>query len=230
MSRAPARRLAIVAFGLLVVGTAAWMASRSPILDVDRIVVVGNARTGVDEVLAASDLARGDALVWLDQSAARDGVERLPWVREAAIAREWPDTVRITVEERLPAAWVDAGEGRALVVDRSGRVLAVESPAPVALPQLLDVTTFAEPGGLIRPAVGARIAGALTPEALTLVRTISATEQQASAVVASGQEVRLGRPTEIDDKMRAALAVLARPEVAGRSYVDVSAPSTPVAG
>ncbi|MET0626967.1 MAG: FtsQ-type POTRA domain-containing protein [Acidimicrobiia bacterium] len=223
------RRLLVVVIGLLVVGTAAWVATRSPFLDVDHLVVSGNARATADEVLAAAGVAPGDPMVWIDPGAAARKIETLPWVLHAEVKREWPDTVKVVVAERVPVAWLDTGFGNALVLDRDGRALTTEAPAPVGLPQVLDVA--AVPIGVtVAQPEGARIAGALAPDQLANVRTIAVAAHRATLVVASGQEVRLGRPTQVGDKMRAAFAVLAREEAAGKAYVDVSAPSTPVAG
>lgn len=223
------RRLAVVLGVLLVLAVAAWGVTRSPFLDVDRVEIRGESRVGVIDVAVASGIDRGDPMVWLDTGDAAARVESLPLVDTARVEREWPGTVRITVTERTPVGWVDAGNGQAFVVDATGRALTEEAP-PAGLPQILGATPPAAVGATITPTAGARLAGHLLPEARAVVRSIALKDGRATLVVTSGQEVRLGRPVGIVDKMRAALAVLARPEVVGRTYVDVSAPSTPVAG
>ena len=229
MSAAPRRTLVLVIV-VGVLGTAAWMATRSPLLDVDRVVVRGNERATTEEVLAAGELDRGDPIVWLDLDGATAGIEALPWVRNARVEREWPDTVRVTVQERRAVAWVDAGDGRALVVDPSGRVLAIEAAPPAALPQLLDVAVPAAVGARIAPVEGARVAGALRGLVQASTRTIATDGGRVTLQIASGQEIRLGHPTQLTAKVRAAVAVLGAPQAAGKTYVDVSAPSNPVAG
>jgi cell division protein FtsQ len=225
------RRLLVLVLVLVVLATVAWMVSRSPLLDVDELVVRGNQRATADEVLEAGGLTKGEPLVWLDVDRARSGIEELPWVRSAKVVREWPDTVRVTVQERRAVAWVDAGEGRALVVDPSGRVLAVDAQVPAGLPQLLDVVPPAAVGGTVTPTVGARVAGALEGLVQASTRGIAtASDGRVTLRIASGQEIRLGRPNDLDDKVRAAVAVLGAPQAAGKVYVDVSAPANPVAG
>jgi len=223
------RRVAVIVVVLLVLVTAAWMVSRSPLLDVDHLVVTGNVRVSTDQVLAAAGVARGDPMVWLDPGSAAHAIEALPWVRTADVHRDWPGTVTITVSERVPVGWVDAGGGSALVVDRDGRALAIDPFAAAGLPQLLDVTP-APVGAAITPVGGAWLAGHLSPDERGVVRSISVVDQSATLVVTSGQEVRFGRLDQVSDKMRAAIAVLGQPSVAGAAYIDVSAPSTPVAG
>jgi cell division protein FtsQ len=213
-----------------VLGTGAWMATRSPLLDVDHLTVRGNERVPTEELLRAAGLDRGDPMVWLDEGEATSAIEALPWVRDARVEREWPDTVRVTVRERRAVAWSDAGDGRAFLVDPHARVLAVEPAPPHALPQLLDVATIGPIGGTITPVEGARVAGMLHGLVQAGTRTIATDRGRVTLQTASGQEIRLGRPTQLRAKVRAAVAVLGAPQAAGKAYVDVSAPSNPVAG
>ena len=236
-SRAVARRrrVAVLVVVLVVLGVAGWMAMRSAFLDVDHLVVSGNARVSVEEILASSGVEQGDAMVWLDASGTASSIEAMPWIRRADVEREWPSTVRIVVHERVPVAWLDAGEGRALVVDRDGHGVSIDAVPPAGLPQLLDVASVPV-GEAISPSGGAWLAGHLTAEQLAIVRSIKigrsikVADARATLVVTSGQEVRFGRLNQVGDKMRSAVAVLAQPSAEGRTYIDVSAPSTPVAG
>ena len=224
------RRVLVLVVVVGVLGTAAWMATRSPLLDVEHLVVRGNDRATTDEVLGAAGLDRGDAIVWVDVGAATRGIEALPWVRDASVVREWPDTVRVTVRERRPVAWVDAGGGQALVVDADARILALDAGPPPGLPQLLEVATAGPVGGVVTPAEGARVAGALHGLVQASTRAIATTDGRVTLQIVSGQEIRLGHPTQLRAKVRAAVAVLGAPQAAGKAYVDVSAPSNPVAG
>jgi cell division protein FtsQ len=224
------RRVLVLVIVVGVLGTAAWMATRSPLLDVDHLVVRGNERAATEEVLEAGGLHRGDPIAWLDVDDAATSIEALPWIRDARVEREWPDTVRVTVRERRPVAWVDRGNGRALVVDPHGRVLDIDAEPPAGLPQLVDVATAGPVGGTITPVEGARAAGALHGIVQTSTRLIATADGRVTLQIASGQEIRLGRPTQLRAKVRAAVAVLGAPQAAGKTYVDVSAPSSPVAG
>src|SRR5262249_8517086 len=74
------RSLAVLG-AVAVLGVIAWVVLASPLLDVDRIVVRGAVRTTPDRVIAAADVGRGDAMVWIDTGAAADRVDGLPWIR-----------------------------------------------------------------------------------------------------------------------------------------------------
>src|SRR5262249_45069271 len=115
-------RILLVVLAVVLVGTAAWVALASPLLDVDRLIVRRTVHTAPEQVTSAAQIARGDAMIWVDDGAAASRVEALPWVRSAHVERDWPGTVRITVTERTAAAWVQSGTGPA-IVDGTGRVL-----------------------------------------------------------------------------------------------------------
>ena len=197
-------RLLVVFATVALVLTAAWMATRSPLLDVDEVVVRGADRLTADEVLAAAEVKRGDALVWLDPERAEARVEALPWVRRARVERELPDTLRITIAERRVVAWFDAGNGAASLVDRTGHVLATDPGAPAGVPQLLGVAPGTPVGGTVTPTEGARVAGMLDGFVQAGSRAVEVVDGRVTIVIASGQEIRMGEPTQIAAKIRAA--------------------------
>jgi cell division protein FtsQ len=222
-------RVLLVVLAVVVAGTAAWVVLASPLLDVDRVIVRGTVHTTPDQVTSAAQLAPGDAMIWIDDGAAASRVEALPWVRSAHVTREWPGTVRITVTERTPAAWVQSPTGPA-IVDGAGRVLDRVADAPVDLPQVVDVARVPPVGASISPALGARVAGRLLGDARTGTRTITVSDDGVNLSLQSGVEVRLGRPTAVMTKVRAAVAVLGALDGEAVSYVDVAVPANPVAG
>ena len=76
------RRLTLVLAVLaLVVGAA--VATRSPLLDVDRVEVTGAEQTSAGAVLEAAGSRARRALVSVDVAAAARRVEALPWVDDA---------------------------------------------------------------------------------------------------------------------------------------------------
>ena len=230
--RAEGRRrlwVVIAAAAILLLAGAAWLVVSSPLLDVDRVVVRGTRHTAADAVARAADVHTGDAMVWVDGSAASDRIDALPWVRSARVVREWPGTVRIIVTERTPTAWVDTGNGAALV-DGSGRVLERVAEAPADLPQLEGIDVVPRVGATIRPPVTARVAGRLTGLARAGTRSVSVTPSGVVLGLVNGPELRLGEPTAVATKVRAALAVLGALDGVGVAYIDVSVPSNPVAG
>ena len=67
-----------------------------------------------------------------DLSRVKDQIEMLPWVESAAVGREWPGSLTVSVREHEPAAlW----NGRALL-STEGEVFRPAAPAALDLPRL----------------------------------------------------------------------------------------------
>jgi cell division protein FtsQ len=222
-------RILIAIASVITVLALAWGATVSPLLAVEQIDVKGNAQVPAADVIAAAQVGEGDAMVWLDPGEVVARLEASPWIRTAKVTRDWPRTLVIRVTERTPAAWVQVdGQAGVLVVDRAGRVLTRADAPPAGLPQIVDAQG-AEPGGSIVPARGAAVAAAYGSYA-SAVAQISVTDGGAVVKLVSGPEVRLGPPTQLRTKLRAAGAVLDSLPGAVPAYVDVSVPTNPVAG
>ena len=223
------RRLFVTGVVLAVLLAAAYGVAASPLLAVDHVRIRGLDRLTSADIENAGGVHPGDAMVWIDTGAAVQGIEALPYVRDASLTREWPRTVRITVHERTPAAWVD-GPGAKALVDGTGRVLELVYAVPPGMPQLLGVKLVPAPGGTVDAVGAARVAGTLHGVAAAETTSIEATDHGVVMKLASGPEIRLGAPTHIGVKLRAALAVLGASADVPVAYVDVSVPTNPVAG
>lgn len=230
--RAEGRRRLRIVLGAAVTVLAlavAWAAVASPFLDVDHVDVAGSVHATPVQIGDAAGIHRGDAMVLLDAGAARARLDSLPWVLSARVKRNWPGTVAITVRERSPVAWVARSAG-AVVVDGTGRVLERVGTPPTDLPQVVAPRRVPPVGAVISPTAGARVAGRLKGLVRAGTRRVVVTRHGVVLVVASGLEIRLGQPSAVMTKIRAALAVLRALDGQATSYVDVSVPSNPVAG
>jgi cell division protein FtsQ len=230
-ARASRRRVRLLLVIAVVVALAAlaYGATISPFLDVDKVVVRGEARTTAVQLQHAAGIHPGDPLFWLSTGDAVSSLEAVPFVRRARVVKEWPDTVRITVTERTPVAWADRPTGH-VTVDATGRVLETVPQPPAGLPQLVGLTAVPAPGGTIAPAGPARAAGVLPTLAAAGTKTVTVADGNLSMQLVSGAEVRLGDASMARAKVRAALAVLASTGDQPVHYVDVSVPTNPVAG
>ncbi len=216
------RRLLVLA-GLLVTLALAVGVSVSPLLDVDRIAIAGASATPASEVVAASGIVEGDAMVRLDVDAATQAVEALPWVDEAKIRRDFPSAVKIEVVERVPVGILRGGGSEALV-DGSGRVLgplvagftdlarielALELPAPG---ERVDDATLAALD--LAAAVGSGVEGHTV---LVMQDEVGAT----SLVVDDRIAVRLGEPERMETKIRSLATVLDQVDLTCVATIDI---------
>jgi cell division protein FtsQ len=149
--------------GIAAVGIAAWGVTRSPLLDVDTVVVRGGVHTTEADVVIASKLGRHPPMTDVEPSRVAAMVEGLPWVQRARVELDWPSTVKVTLLERSPLAVVPAAPDKWVLLDPSGRVLADEPSAP---PDLTRIETPKAPGP------PATIAAAPVRAALGIVETL----------------------------------------------------------
>jgi cell division protein FtsQ len=217
---------------LIVLGVVALAASAlgivvSPLLDVDRVAVVGGGARAA-EIRAAAAIHPGAPLLLVDTGAVAGRVEGLSWIADARVSRDLPGTLRIVVRLRPPVAFAGRPDGRVAVVDPSGMVVALIDTAPGGLPALVTTSVPPGPGHRIAPRAAARVAGALGPLTGRVAR-ISVDHAQAALLLTDGTEVRLGGLDHVQQKSRAADAVLAALP-ARVVYVDVRVPSAPVTG
>jgi cell division protein FtsQ len=201
--------------------------TRTPLLDVDRISVVGASRTGTKAVAEATGVAIGDPMTDVNSGAVVARVETLPWVERASVQRLWPATLRIRVAERTPAAQILAGN-RVILIDESGRLLA-SRPEPA--PGLVAIE------GLRGGAPGERIPAARPVlEVVAALPAALATEVTAARPVPGGLElvldrdivVRFGPAAAIEEKLDALAAVLAGADLSDAAVIDVRVPRAPV--
>lgn len=132
-------RIAAAIVGTLaVLGGVVWVLVASPWLRYEQLEVRGNERVDVMHVRHLASLPEGQALARLDLDAARAGVERHPWVRAARVSRQFPKTVVIEVEERVPVALLQQADGLYLV-DAEGVVFARAAAPDLDHPLLTGV-------------------------------------------------------------------------------------------
>jgi cell division protein FtsQ len=89
---------------------------------VENIEVEGRETTDAAMIMAALAAGRGTPILAVDLWRAKAELERLPWVRSAAIERRLPDTLHVRLTERRPLAlWQHEGKQR--LIDRQGEVI-----------------------------------------------------------------------------------------------------------
>ncbi len=223
------RRLRLLAFVVAValIAGAAFGISQTPLLDVDRVSVGGSGARG-SEVLESTGLSAGMPMVFVDLRAAERSITALPWVKSARVWRDWPGTVRIAVEPRLPVAAVPTAGGRTVLIDAHGYAIewapasgAPEGLARVAVPfggALGDIHTEAD-GPLA-------VVAAMPDDLRSWVSAVTVGEggERLGLQLSGGATVVLGEPDLLDDKISAVRAVLAGTELDCITEIDVTMP------
>ena len=65
----------------------------------------------------------GASVYLIPLSERRDAIREVPWVREASVARVWPNRVIVRVKERTPVAFVRLNSSRFGLIDLDGVIL-----------------------------------------------------------------------------------------------------------
>lgn len=233
------RRLRVLAVvsGIVLLAAAAWGVSRTPLLDVDRITVTGTDPADRAEILESSNVTVGLPMLFLDVDEAQRSVASLPWVRSAQVWRDWPATVRITVEPRVPAAVVPASEGRTALIDANGYVIGW-GPGSTAAPHRFDGSDAAavphvsvpfsgQLGDIHTAADGPLAVVAAMPDDLRAwvsTVTLGTDHDEIGLALVGGATVVLGEPVLVDDKISALRAVLATADLECVTTIDVTMP------
>jgi len=99
-----ARVLTWGALALLAYGVSAWTVSQPwfALRNIDVVTPVAHV-TETQVRLVAERHVRGTFFT-VDLERVREALEKLPWVREARVARHWPDTLVVSLSEHEPLA------------------------------------------------------------------------------------------------------------------------------
>lgn len=126
--------LLVAAAAALLVAMAVW-STRLPLFPLREVAITQELqevrRSEIERSL--SGLLRGNFFS-INLEALRQSIEKLPWVRQAEVRRQWPAGVEISIEEHRPAArW---GEGTAQLVNTYGELFAAPMSHEIHLPLL----------------------------------------------------------------------------------------------
>jgi cell division protein FtsQ len=226
----PRRRLlAVLGTAVVLIGLGAWTLFGSPLLAVDTVQVDGIAVLSEETVVEAAGIPAGTPLARVDTEGAAARVAELPQVAAVEVTRGWPDTVVVTVTERVAVAVVER-DGTRQLIDAEG--------------VLFDTITGDPPAGVVPLAVtDPGPDDAATAAGLAALTSLpgDVAEQVAGAAVLSADDVRLtltdgrlvvwGSAEQADRKARVLAALLdqiAAGALEPAQTLDVSTPDAVV--
>ena len=219
---------AVVVLAVLVV-LAASLLYFSGLLTARHVSVTGSLHTPAQAVIAAAGVSDGPPLIEVDPATVAVAVERLPWVARATVTRHWPDSLTIAIVERTPVVALVDGHGQALV-DRTGRVLALEPLAPAGLPRLTAPVSVGPTGSWLATAArpGLTVAAAVPPALADRVAgVVVAADGTVTLDLGQGVEVEVGPASSLEAKFEALASLLAGAPPSGPELIDLSVPDEP---
>ena len=226
----PRRRwLVRVAVLVAAIAAACWVVLASPLLAVRSVQVDGATTLSADQVVAAAGIAEGTPLARVDTARAAAGVGALPQVATVEVTRGWPQTVVVTLAERVPVAVVEYDGGRSLV-DRDGVLFDSITGSP---PDGVVPLVVSDPGP--DDAATTAALGALTslpPEVRDQVTSVAAsTADDVTLTLTDGRMVLWGSAEQTERKSRVLDGLLSQIEAGTlepAGTLDVSTPDAVV--
>lgn len=214
-----------------------WLRSSS-VFAVRAITATATERVTEEDISAATAPALGVSLLKLSTGPIEKALLALPYVRSAEVYRGFPHTLEVRLVEYQPVARLQTPEGQIWLVSEDGRALErITPPRGYSLPLVVPANpTSPVAGDTVSEAIVAALpvvtllmspdAGGDVPDAK---QVMVAAAGEVTVVLADGSELRLGRPTELEQKLMVAGDIFQQCLRNNKpvEYVDVSVPSRP---
>jgi cell division protein FtsQ len=227
----PRPRTLLAAVAALVLLLAGWFWLRdSSLVAVRTVEVTGiEGAQGVRVRAALEEAARSMTTLHVRQDALDTAAAPFSIVKRIEASTDFPHTMRIHVVTNVAVGAIVV-DGRRIAVTSDGTLLR-DVRAPAALPEIPARSAPAGDRLAERDAVAAVRALGAAPSALrTRVEAVRTTAESGLELqLAHGPLLVFGSAERLDAKWAAATAVLADPEAAGASTIDVTAPERPAA-
>jgi cell division septal protein FtsQ len=226
------RRLGwLVALGVvtvLVVG--GWFLLHTPWFSAGTVTVLGATHEKPAQVIAAGGLASRPALIDVHAGTVAQGIERLPWVRSAAVEVAWPDKVHIVVTEQVPVAEMKTAAGQWALLTAGGRVLAVDVAQAPGLPTLTGPRAPGPAGSTLGSAdqVGLEVAATLPVSFKAQVTSVGVQPGGwVQLAMTTPIVVNVGTASQLPSKYEDVTSILAGATLHAGDVIDVSVPDAP---
>jgi cell division protein FtsQ len=223
------RLVATVIVASLTIAAGSLVLSRSSLLRLRHLEVVGTSSLTRAQVVRLAALSSSTNVLWFDAGAVERRLESDPWVATATVSRRLPGTILISVVERAPVAMIQEGVGFRLLAADGVALGTVE--ADPALPEIVVAAGWSLAEGNAPAQAAARaIAGLDGGRRPAVVRAV-VDAGALSVELDGGTRVEFGDPTGIEAKTAAARRILRWATAQGASVasVNVTAPDSPAA-
>ncbi len=234
---------------VLAAALAFFILSATPVFTISSIETEPTAHLTAESIGKLAAIGEGTTLLNVDVKQVEDNIKKNPWVEEVQITREFPDRLRVIVRERTISAvvlmssgniaWYLGSDGRWIepvnidtTSNRAGSELALAKAEELGCLLIADVPSSVSPQAGYE-ATDESIASALlyidgfSEEFASQVVSISAASPEAiGCTLASGVEVSLGVPSNIEAK-EAVVQQILEEHAEQITYINVRVPSKP---
>ncbi len=243
------KRLYLIVAVFIVIGGyfAVRALLRTSMFSVQKIEVSGSTHYPSAALISQSGIPLGFPLTEVNPQSVVQRIEELSWNGSVIVKKKWPSTLQIFVRNRVALSVVPASSTTSLVVDQTGRVLAVQPssagkllrlclmaniPSSKALGQgtgceyqSTGLASYISP--LFKPLLQLSLALRSDPVASFSELAASSTGE-IDGELSNGVAVRFGSTSKLDQKLRALQLLLSEASTAGYSTIDLRVPQEPV--
>jgi cell division protein FtsQ len=125
---------------MLLTITSIYFFLQSPYFEINKIYVVGTEKLTISQVLELASIQPGNNILRVKNKVVEKSLATHPWVKDVAVEKKLPSTIKIVIQERQATAIVPGVEGF-YIIDETGVVLAkVANLAEVVLPIITNVS------------------------------------------------------------------------------------------
>lgn len=91
---------------------------------ISAVRITGQREIDEADVLDTLSIHSGQSLFFYDAAAARERLQSIPWVQDVSVMKLYPGTLRVIIDERVPAAlWQPTIDAPVVVVDSAGKAI-----------------------------------------------------------------------------------------------------------
>lgn len=116
------RRFIIFVF-LLICGGIILTVLKAPLFDIKDIVCVGQKKLSEQQIIKESGLKKNENIFIAGVTAAEEKLMENPEIKKVSVQRVFPNKIKISVTEAVPAAYAKINEKKVLIIDENGNII-----------------------------------------------------------------------------------------------------------
>ena len=223
-------RMLLMAVLLVLLLLAAVLISKSSLLDVDEVVVVGVDSQLEELTVTVANIPKSKPLLEVDTEAISTRIQKIPSVRDAKVSRSFGGKVTISVMLREPSVLL-SNLGQWFLIDLDGRVLerVPELPPNLEYPIVEGNFDNLKVGEWVpdQALFAIELAANLPPVLLADISFVSLSEGIELILFGEGK-ILFGDDQALVSKILAASTILDQVDLAELIHIDVRTPDKPV--
>ncbi len=201
----------------------------SPVLDVDRIEVIGSDALSESDVMSIADVRPGDAMVTVDSAELTERLAADVAVARVTVRRRWPGTIEFRITDRVPGLRLVGAEGSKLVAADGVVIDDADPPPTFGIWDLhVDLLSDVGPGAREADNLAAVIAVASAVPNMVRIRLLSMSLDDLGELrldIGEDREIVFGPPDQAREKFTAIVTLLdGRVDLDGLCRLDVTDP------